>query len=86
MHPETSTGDVKPSCDTSSDDVMVKNNDVAYLRQRLRGMGRESRHNVISRKDNLILSPDKPPGMESDIIKSVHEVNFKLDLYQCAVG
>ena len=78
MHPDTSAVDVKPTCDTNNDDVIVKNNDVAYLRQRLRGMGRESRHNVISRKDNLMLSPDKPPGVESEIIKSVHEVNFTI--------
>ena len=72
MHSETLTGELKPTCDTSSDNLIVQKNDVAYLRQRLRGMGRESRHNVISRKDNLILSPDNPPGVESDV---VHEVN-----------
>jgi len=51
----------------------VKNNDVAYLRQRLRGMGRESRHNVISRRDNLMLSPDQHLEAKNGIIKSVRE-------------
>ena len=59
---------------TRTNDSVVEQNDVAYMRQRLRGMGRESRHNVISRRDNLMLSPDKPPGVH-DIIKSVHEVD-----------
>ena len=55
----------------------MKNNDVAYLRQRLRGMGRESRHNVISRRDNLMLSPDQHLEAKNGIIKSVREVKFK---------
>ena len=55
----------------------MKNNDVAYLRQRLRGMGRESRHNVISRRDNLMLSPDQHLETKNGIIKSVREVQFK---------
>jgi len=61
------------SLKTSNDNSVIKNNDVAYLRQRLRGMGRESRHNVISRRDNLMLSPDQQPGAKNGIIKSVHE-------------
>jgi len=57
----------------NSNDSGGKSNDVAYMRQRLRGMGRESRHNVISRRDKLILSPDKAPGIQ-EIQKSVHEL------------
>lgn len=34
--------------------------DVATLRSYMKKYGKESRHNVISRKDNLILVPDKP--------------------------
>ena len=41
-------------------------------------MGRESRHNVISRRDNLMLSPDQQPGAKNGIIKSVHEVRINL--------
>ena len=38
--------------------------EVAYMREKLRKIGRESRHNVISRKDNLILIPDRAPGRD----------------------
>merc|ERR1712223_477485 len=61
------------SLSTDADSLKLKSNDVAFLRQRLRGMGRESRHNVISRRDNLMLSPDQQPGAKNGIIKSVHE-------------
>ena len=76
MHSEALSDDENLMVGTCADDSIVKQNDVAYMRQRLRGMGRESRHNVISRRDNLMLSPDKPPGVQ-DIIKSVHEVYNK---------
>lgn len=40
---------------------------MAALRASLKKYGKESRHNVISRKDNLILVPDKPATLqESD--------------------
>ena len=41
-------------------------------------MGRESRHNVISRRDNLMLSPDQHLEAKNGIIKSVREVKFKI--------
>ena len=66
--------DAKNSSTKAADENSAPKNDVAYLRQRLRGMGRESRHNVISRRDNLMLSPDQQPGTQNGIIKSVHEV------------
>ena len=37
---------------------------LSYRRQQILKYGRESRHNVISRRDNLILSPDKPPTLQ----------------------
>ena len=61
----------------NSNDSEGKRNDVAYMRQRLRGMGRESRHNVISRRDNLILSPDKPPGVQEEIQKGLQELEVR---------
>ena len=68
--------DAKNASTKAADENSATKNDVAYLRQRLRGMGRESRHNVISRRDNLMLSPDQQPGTQNGIIKSVHEVLF----------
>ena len=64
------------SLSTDGDSLKLKSNDVAFLRQRLRGMGRESRHNVISRRDNLMLSPDKPSGLEKEIVNNVQEVTL----------
>ena len=64
------------SLSTDADSLKLKSNDVAFLRQRLRGMGRESRHNVISRRDNLMLSPDKPSGFEKEIVNNVQEVTL----------
>jgi len=40
--------------------------EVAYMREKLRKIGRESRHNVISRKDNLILIPDRAPAIPEE--------------------
>ena len=47
--------------------------DVRQRRDFLKKYGKESRHNVISRKDNLVLSPDQPPRIEED-----NEVKFEL--------
>ena len=38
--------------------------EINYRRQQILKYGRESRHNVISRRDNLILSPDRPPTLQ----------------------
>jgi len=73
IHSASHIGDNNYSTNTVKDNSVVKNNDVAYLRQRLRGMGRESRHNVISRRDNLMLSPDQHLETKNGIIKSVRE-------------
>jgi len=40
--------------------------DVRQRRDFMKKVGKESRHNVISRKDNLVLSPDQPPRIEED--------------------
>lgn len=40
--------------------------EVAYMREKLRRIGRESRHNVISRRDNLILIPDRAPAIPEE--------------------
>ena len=61
-------------------DTADTNKDVAYMRQKLHKMGRESVHNIISRKDNLILSPDKPHAIQEEIEKGsqdnkVHVIN-----------
>lgn len=42
------------------------NNVVRLRREAMKKYGKESRHNVISRKDNLVLSPDQPPRIEED--------------------
>ena len=66
---------------TNMQDFTVDTNkDIAYMRQKLHRMGRESVHNVISRKDNLILSPDKPHAIQEEIEKGsqdnkVHVIN-----------
>ena len=36
------------------------------MREKLRRIGRESRHNVISRRDNLILIPDRAPAIPEE--------------------
>lgn len=41
-------------------------NQVYLRRNALKKYGKESRHNVISRKDNLVLSPDKPHQIQED--------------------
>ena len=38
--------------------------EVRQRRDFMKKFGKESRHNVISRKDNLVLSPDQPPRIE----------------------
>lgn len=40
--------------------------DIGRRMEALKKYGKESRHNVISRKDNLVLSPDQPPRIEED--------------------
>lgn len=40
------------------------------MRKYLKKYGKESRHNVISRKDNLILSPDRPAVVAEE--ESIH--------------
>ena len=46
--------------------------DVRQRRDFLKKYGKESRHNVISRKDNLVLSPDQPPRIEEDNEVNLH--------------
>jgi len=70
--------------DNAEDETDFKNNggiitgtteeEVAYMREKLRKIGRESRHNVISRKDNLILIPDRAPAIpEEDVTANIAE-------------
>ena len=68
------------SSKNGNDSTDTNSKDVAYMRQKLHRMGRESVHNVISRKDNLILSPDKPHAIQEEIEKGsqdnkVHVIN-----------
>ena len=54
-----------------------ENDQVRQRRDFMKTMGKESRHNVISRKDSLILIPDQPPtrideGIEVSSLKTVH--------------
>ncbi len=48
--------------DDEDDEVEVRNR-----RNKLKKYGKESRHNVISRKDNLVLTPDKPPKIQEEL-------------------
>ena len=62
------------------DSTVDTNKDIAYMRQKLHRMGSESVHNVISRKDNLMLSPDKPHAIQEEVEKGsqdnkVHVIN-----------
>ena len=43
---------------------LLEDAEVQQRRVALMKYGKESRHNVISRKDNLVLMPDKPPRIE----------------------
>ncbi len=45
-------------------DSETDSGEISYRRQQILKYGRQSRHNVISRRDNLILSPDKPPTVQ----------------------
>jgi len=48
-------------------ETILENQNEDEIRQRrdfMKKFGKESRHNVISRKDNLVLSPDQPPRIE----------------------
>ena len=75
-------GAINGTASTNVKDVTVDTNkDIAYMRQKLHRMGRESVHNVISRKDNLMLSPDKPHAIQEEIEKGsqdnkVHVTNY----------
>ena len=75
-------GVINRAASTNVRDVTVDTNkDIAYMRQKLHKMGRESVHNVISRKDNLMLSPDKPHAIQEEIEKGsqdnkVHVTNY----------
>ena len=57
-------------------ETILENQNEDEIRQRrdfMKTFGKESRHNVISRKDNLVLSPDQPPRIEED-----NEVSVKV--------
>ena len=51
---------------------LSENDQVRQRRDFMKTMGKESRHNVISRKDSLILIPDQPPTRIEEAI----EVSF----------
>jgi len=67
-HPEKTllSDDVTAEEANGGSAVNTTEEEVAYMRQQLRRIGRESRHNVISRKDNLILSPDRAPTIPEE--------------------
>jgi hypothetical protein len=46
-----------------------ENDQVRQRRDFMKTIGKESRHNVISRKDNLILHPDQPPTRIEEAIE-----------------
>ena len=78
LKPERFPGVERKRENANSNDSGGKISDVAYMRQRLLGLGRESRHNVISRRDNLILTPDKAPGVQDEIPKVVQEIEVSV--------
>ena len=41
--------------------MQSEENQIRNRREALKNYGKASRHNVISRRDNLVLSPDQPP-------------------------
>lgn len=43
-----------------SKEQLAEMEDLTHRKKFMKNFGKESRHNVISRKDNLMLSPDKP--------------------------
>ena len=47
--------------------------DIARRRQYLKEFGKKSVHNVISRRDNLILSPDKPTAIPKKVNRTTVE-------------
>lgn len=62
---EDESSDEDETLQSSNGDIV--NHDASQVKQRreaLKRYGKESRHNVISRKDNLVLSPDQPPRIE----------------------
>ena len=44
------------------------------MREKLKRIGRESRHNVISRRDNLILNPDRAPTIPEEVKAKLDKV------------
>ena len=44
----------------------ASNGQLRQRREALKKYGKESRHNVISRRDNLVLSPDQPPKIKEE--------------------
>jgi len=50
-----------------------ENDQVRQRRDFMKTMGKESRHNVISRKDSLILSPDQPPTRIEEAIEEENQ-------------
>lgn len=50
-----------------------ENDQVRQRRDFMKTIGKESRHNVISRKDNLILHPDQPPTRIEEAIEEENQ-------------
>ena len=46
---------------------LLEMQDLTQRKNYLKTFGKESRHNVISRKDNLMLSPDKPVAIQEEL-------------------
>ena len=53
-------GDAFPDDTQNNGHAAADGDAIASARNALKNFGKESRHNVISRKDNLMLVPDKP--------------------------
>ena len=55
-----------------------ENDQVRQRRDFMKTMGKESRHNVISRKDSLILIPDQAPTRIEEAIEVSYFKNFSI--------
>ena len=53
-------------------------NQIRNRREALKNYGKASRHNLISRRDNLVLSPDQPPMIEEVVDEEDDNTNHAL--------
>ena len=58
--------------------MQSEENQIRNRREALKNYGKASRHNVISRRDNLVLSPDQPPMIEEVVDEEDDNTNHAL--------